>query len=101
MGQYPRPLDQQMRQYLGGVERRLKTLEARTAGIDSGFPLMALPAQIDPAYSSGDPMAFINGATVLTGPYQHLSSYTPAAGDHVLAVPVVALQTYIIAGGLT
>lgn len=67
-------------------------------GIDSGFPLMAVPAQIDPAYTSGDPMALINGSAVLSGPYQHLASYTPVAGDAVLAVPVVSQQTYVIIG---
>jgi hypothetical protein len=97
---YVVPLNARFGDTFREVQRRLRTVEARTMGIDSGFPLMAVPAQIDPSYSSGDPMAFINGATTLTGPYQHLASYTPVAGDQVLAVPVVSQQTYVIMGRL-
>ncbi|MCW2901544.1 MAG: hypothetical protein JWO67_3809 [Streptosporangiaceae bacterium] len=100
MGQHPLPLDRRYQAALQDIQRRLRTVEMRTMGIDSGFPLMALAAQIDPAYSSGDPKVFLNGAATLTGPYQHLASYTPAANDLVLAVPVVALQTYVIVGKL-
>jgi hypothetical protein len=86
------------------AQRALRTdvdrLKTRTAGIDSGFPLMALPGVIDPGYTSGDPMAYVNGAAALTGPYQHLASYTPAASDPVLLIPVPALQSYVIAGKL-
>lgn len=98
---YPAPLDRRLATTLVALQERLRLLEARTAGIDSGFPLMAVPAQIDPGYTSGDPRAYINGAATLTGPYQHLASYTPAASDQVLAVPVVALATYVIVGKLT
>jgi hypothetical protein len=83
------------------LQQRVGRLESRTAAIDSGWPLAALPAVIDPSYSSGDPKAYLNGAPVLTGPYQHLASYTPVAGDTVLAVPVGVTQTYVILGKLT
>ncbi|MCX4750891.1 hypothetical protein OG455_41155 [Kitasatospora sp. NBC_01287] len=75
-------------------------METRTASIDSGWPLAALPATIDPGYSSGDPKAYLNGATTLTGPYQRLAPYTPAAGDSVLVVPVGASRTYVVLGKL-
>jgi hypothetical protein len=98
---YPRPLEQRFQQTITQILQRIGRLESRTAAIDSGWPLAALPAVIDPGYTSGDPKAYLNGAPTLTGPYQHLSSYTPAAGDSVLAVPVGVLRTYVILGKLT
>jgi len=99
---YPRPLETRFAAQLHSMRQRLTKVETRTAAIDSGFPLAALPAVIDSAYGgSGDPMAYINGAAALTGPYQHLAAYTPVAGDSVLALPVGALQTYIILGKVT
>ena len=100
MTRYTVPLGTRFAQGFQDVQRRVRTLEARSMGIDSGFPLMALTGFIDPAYSSGDPMVLINGATVLSGPYSHLSSYTPAANDQVLVIPVVSQQTYIVIGKL-
>lgn len=97
---YPRPLEQRHAQAMTSMQQRITKLESRTAAIDSGFPLAALPAVIDSGYSSGDPMAYINGAATLTGPYQRLASYTPAAGDSVLVIPVGVLQTYVILGRL-
>lgn len=97
---YPKPLEQRFAAELADMRRRITSLEARTASLDSGFPLAALPAVIDPGYSSGDPMAYINGSPTLTGPYQHLSSYAPAANDSVLALPVGVLGTYVILGKL-
>jgi hypothetical protein len=98
---YPAPIDRRFAQVLAQIQQRLTRLESRTAAIDSGWPLAALPAVIDSGYTSGDPKAYINGSATLTGPYQRLASYTPAAGDAVLAVPVGVLQTYIILGKLT
>ncbi len=100
MPMYPRPLEQRHAQAMANMQRRITKLETRTAGIDSGFPLAALPATIDPGYTSGDPKAYINGAAALTGPYQHLAAYTPAANDSVLVVPVGVLGTYIVLGKL-
>jgi hypothetical protein len=100
MPMYPAPLEKRHAQTMQSMQQRITKLETRTAGIDSGFPLAALPAVIDSAYSSGDPKAYINGSTTLTGPYQHLASYTPAANDAVLAIPVGATQTYVILGKL-
>lgn len=97
---YPRPLEQRHAQTMLDMARRIARLEARTAGIDSGFPLAALPAVIDSGYTSGDPMAYINGSATLTGPYQHLAAYTPAANDAVLVLPVGVQQTYVILGRL-
>lgn len=97
---YPQPLERRHAQAMADMGRRITKLESRTAAIDSGFPLAALPATIDPGYTSGQPMAYINGSTTLTGPYQRLTSYTPAASDAVLVIPVGAQQTYVILGKL-
>jgi hypothetical protein len=97
---YPADITRRFAQILTDVQRRLTKLETRTVAIDSGYPLAVLPATIDPAYVSGDPKAYINGSTTLTGPYQHLAAYTPAANDSVLALPVGATQTYVILGKL-
>lgn len=82
------------------LQSRVARLETRTAGIDSGFPLMMLPGTIDPAYTSGDPMVAVNGAAALTGPFQHLASYTPVANDAVLLAPCGALGSYVVLGRL-
>jgi hypothetical protein len=97
---YPELLERRFAAALTAIQQRVTRLESRTSGIDSGYPLAALPAVIDSGYTTGDPLAYINGSTTLTGPYQHLATYTPAAGDSVLALPVGALQTYIILGKL-
>jgi hypothetical protein len=95
---HPKPISLQFAEAMADFRRRITKLETRTVAIDSGYPLAALPAVVDPGYTSGDPKVFINGAAALTGPYQHLASYTPAAGDTVLVMPVGALQSYIILG---
>lgn len=97
---YPPALERRFAVAMADIRQRLTKLESRTVAIDSGYPLAALPAVIDSGYTSGDPKAYINGSSSLTGPYQHLAAYTPAAGDSVLALPVGALQTYIILGKL-
>lgn len=100
MTMYPASLTNRFGQTLRAIQARITKLETRTASIDSGFPLAALPAVINPAYTSGNPTVYVNGATVLTGPYQYLSSYTPAASDSVLVLPVGELQAYVILGKL-
>lgn len=97
---FPSPIEQRHAAAMVAIRQDIRKLQTRTAGIDSGFPLMALPATIDPAYTTGDPHAFINGSTTLTGPYQHLASYTPVASASVVVLPVPALQTYIVLGSL-
>lgn len=92
---------ERMSALITGLQRRVGKLETRTAGIDSGFPLMLRTGVIDSGYTSGDPMAHFNGASALSGPYQHLASYTPAAGDTVVLAPIGALQSYVILGRLT
>lgn len=98
---YPPDMLRRFAATLAEMQRRITKLESRTVAIDSGFPLAALPAVIDSGYTTGDPKAYINGSTTLTGPYQHLAAYTPAANDSVLAMPVGATQTYVILGKLT
>ncbi|NUQ95300.1 MAG: hypothetical protein HOY79_01615 [Streptomyces sp.] len=98
---YPPELTRRFTTTLAEIQRRITKLESRTVAIDSGFPLAALPAVIDSGYTSGDPKAYVNGSTSLTGPYQHLAAYTPAANDSVLVLPVGATQTYVILGKLT
>ena len=72
------PLHQRDASGKATLERRVKALEIRADG--------SLPAQagvISPSYTSGNPMVTIGSDTTATGPYQHLSSYTPVAGDPV------------------
>lgn len=97
---YPKPITAQFADAMADFRRRISALEARTVAIDSGYPLAALPGKIDAAYTTGDPKAYINGSATLTGPYQHLASYTPAANDTVLMMPVGALQAYVVLGKL-
>jgi hypothetical protein len=102
MTDYPKPFGlERYAATLQGLQAAVKQLQTRTAVLDSGFPLACLPGQIDPAYTTGDPHAFVNGSATLTGPYQHLAAYTPVASDSVLLIPVPALQTYVVAGRLT
>jgi hypothetical protein len=100
---YPQTLDKrfadQMRLLLGRVTR----LESRTASIDSGMPLAALPAVIDSGYTgSGNAKCYINGSANLTGPYEILGSYQPNPGDSVLALPTPltapSVTSYVILG---
>ena len=100
MPQYPRQITQRFPQAQADHAARLRKLESRTAAIDSGWPLAALPAVIDPSYTTGDPHCFINGSATLTGPYQHLASYTPVASQAVLVIPVGVTQTYVVLGAL-
>lgn len=95
---YPPNLLNRFAANLADLARRVTKLESRTAAIDSGFPLAVLPATIDSGYSSGAPKAYINGSTTLTGPYEYLASYTPAANDLVAVVPIGAMQTYLVLG---
>lgn len=104
---YPDPLDARFGRKVQRMDRSIRRLQSRTAGIDSGAPLAVLPGQVNPSYSgTGNPRVLINGATTLTGPYQHLASYSPAPGDSVLVVPVPATQdgsatSYIVLGSLS
>ena len=95
---YPVPLDQRHAQTLQNMQTAIKTLQARTMGIDSGIPLMSLPGQIDPGYPAdgSNPMVYVNGSAELTGPYEYLASYFPVAGDTVTMLPVQ--QSYIVLG---
>ena len=97
---YPPPIQQRFAATMQALQKRVTKLESRTAAIDSGFPLAALPAVIDPAYTSGDPNVLINGSATLTGPCQHLASYTPVASDAVLVLPVGVNQAYVVIGKL-
>ena len=106
MTAYPDDLSRRFDQQIQQLMRDVARLMSRTAGIDSGMPLAVLPGVIDPGYNSGDPNAFVNGASTLTGPYQHLASYSPSAGDTVLMIPVPLTATgltssYIILGKVT
>jgi hypothetical protein len=92
---FPKQLTQRFPAEFQDMGARLAQLETRTAGIDSGAPLAVLPATIDPAYTSGNPSCFINGAATLTGPYQYLASYSPVAGDAVLVMPTPVTQSAV------
>lgn len=97
---HPPALGQRFASVMKDLQMRVTKLESRTASIDSGWPLAVLPAVVDAGYTTGDPQVYINGATALSGPYQYLSSYTPAAGDNVLVAPVGATRTYVVLGKL-
>lgn len=102
MALYPASLERRFSATLADLLRRVTKLESRTAAIDSGFPLALLQAIIDPSYTSGDPMAYINGSNTLSGPLYHLTSYTPAAGDLVIVAPVGgSMQAYVVLGKIT
>lgn len=97
---FARPLEQRFTVALQQLQRDVTLLKTRTGVLDSSFPVACLPGVIDSGYRSGDPSVYLNGADSLSGPYQHLASYTPAAGDSVLLAPVGALQAYVILGRL-
>lgn len=99
---FPRPLDDRWAASLSDLQSRLRLVESRTMILDSTSPVAALPGVIDSGYTSGDPRVAINGAA-LSGPYQHLASYTPAANDAVVVLPIVtaaAGATYLVLGKL-
>lgn len=102
MTQFPQKLGQdRIAKTHKTTQDRLARLENRTLGIDSGMPVALLPGVIDSGYTSGDPHVLVNGSTTLTGPYQHLSSYTPVAGDSVILAPVGGtLKAYVVLGKL-
>lgn len=106
MSAYPSELTRRFEARIQQMMRDVAKLKTRTAGIDSGSTLAVLPAVIDPAYTTGDPKCLINGSAVLSGPFQHLASYTPAASDLVLVIPVPVTasglsSSYIILGRVT
>lgn len=102
---YPAELTRRFSEEMKKLRQDVARLKTRTAGIDSGMPLAALPAQINPAYTSGDPRCLVNGSATLSGPYQYVTSYTPAAGDMVLLVPTPVtapgVTSYVIIGKLS
>lgn len=98
---YPANLEGRFAATLRSMQQRLDKLESRTAMLDSGYPVAILPGTIDAAYTTGDPKVALNGSGVLTGPYWHLSSYTPVAGDLVAVAPIPAMGTYVVLGKLT
>ena len=98
---YPTNLEGRFNAGIKRMRERLDKLESRTAMLDSGFPLAILPGSVDAAYTSGDPKVALNGSGVLTGPYWHLASYTPVAGDLVAVAPIPAMGTYVVLGKLT
>jgi hypothetical protein len=98
---YPANLRERDKRVMAALRQDVKRLQSRTACIDSGWPLAALPAVISGSYVSGNPHVYINGAMTLSGPYQYLASYTPAANDNVLIIPVGVSQTYVIIGKLS
>lgn len=98
MTTYPVPLQRRVADMLARLQTRVTLLESRTAGIDSGTNIQTTTGTVDPAYTTGQPMVTLKGASSLSGPYQRLAAYTPTAGDLVLMIPNGA--TYIVAGKL-
>jgi hypothetical protein len=88
------PLHQRDASGKSTLERRVKALEIRA---DNDLP--AQKGVVSPSYTSGDPMVTVGADTTTTGPYQHLSSYTPAASDHVALLRVAG--AWLVIGKLT
>jgi hypothetical protein len=85
------PLHQRDASGKATLERRVKALEIRADN--------TLPAQtgvVSPSYTSGNPMVTVGSDTSATGPYEHLASYSPAAGDPVVLVRVGG--TWVVIG---
>lgn len=105
MTAYPDSLQVRWASTLRDLLHRVRNLEVRTAGIDSGMPLGILPGVVDSGYTSGNPKVNVNGSGTLSGPYDYLASYTPAAGDAVIVAPIPvtgqsggAVTAYIVLG---
>lgn len=96
MSRFPPPLEQRFAAGVRDMLRRLQALENRTAKVSSGDWLYARLGTVDPGYVSGLPQVTVDGDAGLTGPYAHLASYTPAAGDRVLLIPQGT--TFVVAG---
>jgi hypothetical protein len=96
MATFSLPLDARFVAFLRSLPGRITRLEQRTLMLDPGCYVVCYTGQIPGSYVSGDPTVVITGQSTATGPYQHLTSYTPHANDTVLLIPVG--QTYIIAG---
>src|SRR5216684_129244 len=79
------------------VQQVQKNSRATAISANANLPV---PAVIDPSYVSGQPNAFINGSTALSGPYSVMSEYIPVANNTVIALPVPGAgnNTYIILG---
>jgi hypothetical protein len=103
---YPPTLDKRYGDEFRKMRAAIQRLQSRTAAIDSGMPLAALPAVIEAGYTSGNPSVYINGSSTLSGPFQYLASYTPTAGDSVLVLPLPytagqGVGQYVILGKLS
>jgi len=99
MATFPLPLEARFTEALRKIVARITRLEQRTLVLDPGCYVVCYTGQIPGSYVSGDPTVVITGQSTATGPYQHLTSYTPHANDTVLLIPVG--QTYIVAGTYT
>lgn len=93
MGRPLVPMHQRDASNKTALERRVKLLEIRA---DNNLP--AQPGVISPSYTSGDPMVTVGSDASLTGPYQHLSSYTPVASDAVALIRLAG--TWVVLGRL-
>ena len=95
MSRYPAPLADRFAATIRDLASRLRAVEARAVQLTAD-PVYARFGTVDAAYTTGDPQITVDGDAGLTGPYRHLGSYTPAAGDRVVLVPVGA--GYVVAG---
>lgn len=97
MNRFPVTPEERFEQFVKQAASDLQRLKTVTANLEVGCYTAAYIGTIPGTYTSGDPTVTLNTGVVL-GPLQHLTSYTPVAGDTVLIVPVG--QTYIVAGKL-
>lgn len=99
MTDYPKPLGQRFPDEMRRMREAIRKLQSRSSSIDSGIAVHALPAVIDPAYTTGQPKVLINGAATLSGPYPVLAGYTPHASDQVVVLPL--RRSYVVLGKYT
>ncbi|MGH3437146.1 MAG: hypothetical protein ACRDRN_11845 [Sciscionella sp.] len=99
MATFPLPIEDRFMAAIRALLGRVQRMEQRTLVLDPGCLVVCYTGMIPASYTTGDPTVVITGQSTASGPYQHLTSYTPHANDTVLLIP--AGQTYIVAGTYT
>lgn len=94
---YAADLEKRFENAMKQMAKDIKQLKQTVAVLEPGCYVVAYSGTIPATYTSGDPTVTLPSGTVL-GPLQHLSGYTPAAGDTVALIPIG--QTYIVLGKL-
>jgi hypothetical protein len=97
VSEYPPSLARMFPDLIRDMKRRLRDVELRTSPVNPTSMLYATTGIVDPAYSSGLPRVTLAGDSVLSAAgYPYLATYTPAASDVVLLLPLRG--SYVIGG---